>query len=109
MGSANRSLALSATSARNSGQSHRTTHNARKGKSMALPITFNYDNTLEKAIAEEGLRPQDLKAAEEPATAAVKSFKLLVESGEIGFPSLPDDTATLRAVQQFANSMRARI
>lgn len=76
---------------------------------MALPITFNYDNTLEKAIAEEGLRPQDLKAAEEPASAAVKSFKSLAETGEIGFPYLPDDTATLRAVQQFADAMRGRI
>lgn len=75
---------------------------------MALPISFNYDNTLEKAVGNEGLRPQDLKTGEGFAAAAVESFRERVESGEIGFPLLPDDTGTLRAVLEFAHDMRGR-
>lgn len=73
---------------------------------MALPVSFNYDNTLEKAVGTEGLRPQDLKTGEDFAAAAVESFAQRVESGEVGFPNLPDDTNTARAIMQFADSLR---
>lgn len=76
---------------------------------MAIPVTFNYDNTLEKAVGDEGLRAQDLKAAQQAAAGAVEAFRERVESGEIGFPTLPGDTATLKAVQRYADAMRGRI
>jgi glucose-6-phosphate isomerase len=73
---------------------------------MALPITFNYDNALEKAVGSEGLRPQDLEAGEE---LVVDAFQARVKSGEVGFPLLPDDTGTLRAIQEFAADMRSKV
>jgi glucose-6-phosphate isomerase len=76
---------------------------------MALPITFNYDNTLERAVGDEGLRVQDLKSAQASASAAVEAVRGRVDAGEIGFPLLADDNDTLKAVQQFANSMRSKI
>lgn len=76
---------------------------------MALPVTFNYDNTLEKAVGDEGLRAQDLKSAQQAAGGAVEAFRARVESGDIGFPTLAGDNDTLKAVMQFADSMRSKI
>jgi len=76
---------------------------------MALPVSFNYDNTLEKAVGKEGLRAEDLRSGEEAAERAVQAFAQRVESGEIGFPVLPEDKQTVRAIAEFADSMRKSV
>lgn len=73
-----------------------------------VPISFNYDNTLEKAVGTEGLRPQDLKIGEDFAVAAAYVFKSRVESGEVGFPLLPEDRETLQAIMEFVAEVRGK-
>src|SRR5437588_2617555 len=66
---------------------------------MKLP-SFDYANTLAAAVGNDGLGAGDLD--ERAAAGAVTAFRARVESGEIGFPTLPDDRTTLRAIEQFA-------
>jgi glucose-6-phosphate isomerase len=71
---------------------------------MALGISFTYDNALEKAVGAEGLSPAELDAR--AAAQAVRAFAARVDSGEIGFPTLPADKRTARAIAEFAAGMR---
>jgi glucose-6-phosphate isomerase len=71
---------------------------------MALGISFEYEHALEKAVGAEGLSPADLD--ERAAAEAVRAFRARVESGEIGFPKLPEEKNTAAAIVQFADSMR---
>ena len=68
-------------------------------------IRFEYENALEEAVGQEGLSPAELddKAA---AAAAVDAFRARVESGEVGFPKLPEDNSTALAVAEFAAGLR---
>ena len=73
---------------------------------MRIP-TFHYQNALGSAVGAEGLRVSDVSAA---ATAhAVEAFRKRVDSGEIGFPKLPDDRGVARAVTEFADDLRGSI
>jgi glucose-6-phosphate isomerase len=76
---------------------------------MALPIRFDYENTLEKAVGDEGLRLEDLGLGRDIFRAVVEAFRGRVDSGEVGFPMLPDDTTTARAVLEFADDLRGKI
>ncbi len=70
-------------------------------------IRFEYENALQEAVGSEGLSPSDLDA--KAAASAVERFAKRVDSSEIGFPKLPDDRNTLRAVEEFAADMRESI
>ncbi len=70
-------------------------------------IRFEYENALEAAVGQEGLNPAELDA--KMAAAAVEAFRRRVESGEVGFPKLPEDTSTAPAVEEFADSLRDSI
>src|SRR5437868_4694422 len=74
---------------------------------MSLDIQFNHDNAMEKRVGEEGLAAADL--SKPAAAAAVDGFRSRVESGEVGFPNLPDDKATARAIEEFTAEMRPEI
>jgi glucose-6-phosphate isomerase len=74
---------------------------------MSVEIQFNYDNALEKRVGPEGLTPADLNR--QAASSAVAAFRGRVESGEIGFPDLPEDKGTARAIQEFAAEMRPQV
>jgi glucose-6-phosphate isomerase len=74
---------------------------------MKARIRFDYDNCLEAAVGGEGLRSAELDGS--AATAAVTAFRRRVESGEIGFPALPEDKATAAAVAEFAGDLRGSL
>ena len=73
---------------------------------MRLP-EFDYQNALEAAVGAEGLSAGDLQT--DTARAAVESFRRRARSGEIGFPHLPKDAATARAIVEFANDLRPNL
>ena len=73
---------------------------------MRLP-EFDYQNAVHAAVGDEGLDLCDIKS--QPFAAAVEAFRQRVRSGEVGFPNLPKDAATARAVAEFANDLRPRI
>ncbi len=73
---------------------------------MKLP-SFDYANALGSAVGAEGLRVSDMSAA--AAAQAVETFRKRVDSGEIGFPKLPDDRGVARAVAEFADDLRGGI
>src|SRR6266705_5518507 len=74
---------------------------------MPLQINFKYHNTLESAVGAEGLRASDLDAS--LGKDLVAAFRRRVDSGDIGFPSLPDDRQTARAISEFALDLRPSI
>jgi glucose-6-phosphate isomerase len=74
---------------------------------MKFPVRFSYTNSLDAAVGAEGLRPAELDAG--AAAAAVAAFRKRADSGEIGFPRLPEDRAVLRAVTEFADDLRPSI
>jgi glucose-6-phosphate isomerase len=74
---------------------------------MAAPIRFNFENLMETAVGPDGLRPEEL---DEPAALdAVAAFHARVDSGEIGFPSLPEDKSTAAAIAEFASRLRPNL
>jgi glucose-6-phosphate isomerase len=73
---------------------------------MRLP-EFDYRNAVQAAVGDEGLDLCDIRS--QPASAAVEAFRQRVRSGEIGFPNLPRDAATARAVVEFANDLRPNL
>jgi glucose-6-phosphate isomerase len=74
---------------------------------MPFPLKFTYENCLDSAVGRDGIAPADLDAGQ--CAAAVRAFRARVDSGEIGFPHLPDDRATARAIAEFAGDMRAEL
>ena len=74
---------------------------------MSVAIEFNYDNVKDKRIGPEGLSPADFD--KQIASAAVGAFRSRVEAGEVGFPNLPDDKETARAIEEFAAELRPHI
>lgn len=72
---------------------------------MAAPVRFDYSHALESAVGAEGLSPFDLNVN---AADVVGAFRARVTSGEIGFPELPNDINTAKAVQKFAHGLRGK-
>lgn len=70
-------------------------------------IRFTIDNLFSNRVGEHGITATDLD--HNAAKAAVAAFRQRVDSGEIGFPILPDDTRTASAITQFANGLRKKI
>jgi len=73
---------------------------------MKLP-SFSYVNVFDSAVGADGLHAGELDEA--AASAAVAAFRKRVDSGEIGFPRLPDDRGVARAVAEFADDLRGSI
>src|SRR2546423_73544 len=74
---------------------------------MKTGISFHYENALARAVGENGLPPADINSS--AAADAVRAFLGRVTSGEVGFPHLPDDTGTARAIMEFAAATRPGI
>jgi glucose-6-phosphate isomerase len=74
---------------------------------MALEIKFTYANALTRRVGQHGLSEAEFdKGAGE---AAVGAFRARVESGEVGFPELPEEKPTSDAVQEFTAELRPAI
>src|SRR5436305_11716434 len=71
---------------------------------MAFALKFSYDNCLDSAVGNEGISRSDLDAGK--CADAVRAFRGRVDSGEIGFPTLPDEKATVSAIAEFADDLR---
>jgi len=74
---------------------------------MGFPLRFTYDNCLDSAVGHDGIAAGELDAAR--CAEALRAFRARVASGEIGFPNLPDDRATARAIAEFADDLRPDI
>ncbi len=74
---------------------------------MPVQIAFSYENALAERVGPEGLTRADFE--KQAAAAAVDAFRARVDSGEIGFPNLPEDKQTARAIQEFAAELRPRV
>lgn len=74
---------------------------------MSLEIQFSYENAMEKRVGAEGMTKADFD--KQAASAAVGAFRARVEAGEVGFPDLPEDIDTARAVEEFAAELRPQI
>lgn len=70
-------------------------------------ILFDYQNTLASRVGNDGLTTADLNG--KAASEAVHAFRRRVESGEIGFPLLPEDKRTAAAIVEFADELRSQI
>ncbi len=70
-------------------------------------IRFSIDNVFSNRVGQHGIEAADLDR--NAGKAAVAAFKERVASGAIGFPVLPDDSGTARAIAQFANGLRKKI
>ncbi|HUR36323.1 MAG TPA: hypothetical protein VM009_00805 [Terriglobales bacterium] len=75
-------------------------------KSSTLP-TFDYQNALWSAVADQGITESDLDFAR--AISALRDFRGRVDSGEIGFPGLPEDAKTAAQISKFAATIRGQI
>lgn len=73
---------------------------------LSLPV-FDYRNALWSAVSDHGITESDLDFAR--AIAALRDFRGRVDSGEIGFPNLPDDTTTAAQIAKFAATLRGKI
>jgi glucose-6-phosphate isomerase len=62
---------------------------------------------MDSAVGADGLLPNELNQT--GAIAALDAFRKRVDSGEIGFPNLPDDSTTVRAISEFAADMRGEV
>jgi glucose-6-phosphate isomerase len=71
---------------------------------MKTQISFDYKNALASNAGIDGLLEEqlDTKAAFE----GLRRFRRRVGLGQIGFPDLPNDQATLRTVMEFADRLR---
>jgi len=74
---------------------------------MKAPLQFSYENAMEAVVGRDGLAATDLDP--QAALAALDAFRKRVDSGEIGFPNLPDDSTTVRAISEFAGDMRGQV
>lgn len=72
----------------------------------SLPV-FDYRNTLTAAVGEQGISDADLDFAR--AVSALRDFRARVDSGEIGFPDLPNDQKVANEVARFAASLRGKV
>lgn len=72
----------------------------------ALPA-FDYSNALASAVGDHGIDDSSLDLAR--AIAALRDFRGRVDSGQIGFPRLPDDETTAAQISKFAATLRGKI
>jgi glucose-6-phosphate isomerase len=76
---------------------------------MMLPIRFIYQNALAEIIGEQGVPVADLHNAKDTAVEAVRTFRVRVDTGEIGFPTLPLDQNTCKEILALADDLRGEV
>ncbi len=74
---------------------------------MALEIKFTFENSLARRVGQDGLT--DAEFDKRAGEAAVSAFRSRVETGEVGFPELPEEKPMADAVLEFASEMRPAI
>lgn len=72
-----------------------------------MPLQFSFSNCLQSKVGADGLAPKDI--SEKSALNALRAFRKRVDSGAIGFPTLPEDTRTAKAILKFADGLRGQI
>ncbi|HET8548911.1 MAG TPA: hypothetical protein VFL57_12935 [Bryobacteraceae bacterium] len=74
-----------------------------------MNIQFDERNLLASVIGEEhGVTPAEIRSAAPAARDAVAAFQKASEAGTYGFPHLPFQTATIKAVLDYARQMRGK-
>jgi glucose-6-phosphate isomerase len=71
-----------------------------------LPIRFSFQNCLEAAVGEQGVRPEEISI--DAAASALTALRARVDSGEVGFPNLPLDSNTIKEIEEFASEWRGQ-
>lgn len=72
-----------------------------------MRIRFDETNLLAAMVGERhGITAAEYKSQLRRGPEVVKAFRKLVDRGEVGFPLLPFQTATLKEIQAFARKMR---
>ncbi len=74
---------------------------------MMLPIRFSYQNALQGVVGDHGLSAADIDEA--AAKEALHSFRRRVDTGEIGFPTLPLDLNSSKEIQKLADNLRGDV
>jgi len=70
-------------------------------------LQFSYTNALSSKVGKDGIEASAIDAKR--GVAALKAFRARVESGEIGFPTLPEDKKTPAAIAEFAAKLRGEV
>ncbi len=71
-----------------------------------MRIQFDPTNLRAEMVgAEHGLTAEDLSGANGEALAALDGFRRGYEAGHYGFPDLPNDTALVKSILQYAKSV----
>jgi glucose-6-phosphate isomerase len=68
---------------------------------------YDYRNTLSSAVGEHGISEADFDTAR--AISTLRDFRARVDSGEIGFPNLPNDQKTAQEIARFAAKFRGTV
>lgn len=72
-----------------------------------MPIQFDHRNLLADIAGKgNGVTRSEVERSQGRALKALKSFRQQSESGKYGFPQLPFQTATVRAIEEYAASVR---
>jgi len=74
---------------------------------MPFPLKFTYANCLDSAVGADGIAQNDLDPGK--CADAVRAFRGRVDSGDVGFPNLPDERSTAAAIAEFADDLRDQI
>ena len=78
-----------------------------KGSASAMKIQFDETNLLADMVgAADGVTREELKSGAGMAAEALLAFQKRSESGEIGFPHLPFQTALIEAIRKYAGQVR---
>lgn len=72
-----------------------------------MKIQFDHTNLLAAMVGDaHGISAAEYKSQLRRGPEVVKAFRKLVDRGEVGFPLLPFQTATLKEIQAFARKVR---
>jgi glucose-6-phosphate isomerase len=72
-----------------------------------MAIYFDETNLLAGMVgAVDGVTPADIRRCSGKALAGLKNFRALCDEGRYGFPALPFDQTTCRAIQRYTAEMR---
>jgi glucose-6-phosphate isomerase len=71
-----------------------------------MRITFDYANLTARMVGESnGITPGELKSSEKAANQALRAFNASYNAGLYGFPSLPSEAATIKAIEAHAKAL----
>jgi glucose-6-phosphate isomerase len=74
-----------------------------------MNIRFDERNLLASSVGEDhGVTPADIRGATRTVQDALSGFRKQSEAGTYGFPHLPFQTATIKAIAQYAREVRGK-